>query len=184
MDSFAGTNKSQFFYGGVGLMLSVGLLYCAIVIYMVVGHTKFGPDLVARQIAGLYNSSDAFNHRQPVRMMKPYAIAGAYNESVLLPYWREQEGWMKDYSVQSVNARLAAVEPYKRNPELRKETYGAKSKGIYVQYAKTVPAQCKLSGWESPAEMMAKPVHGQAWDVQTLKEHAKFLANKRMDIFA
>lgn len=82
-DSFAGTNKSQFFYGGVGLMLSVGLLDCAIVIYMVVGHTKFGPDLVARQIAGLYNSSDALNHGQPVRMMKPYAIAGAYDESVL-----------------------------------------------------------------------------------------------------
>lgn len=50
MDSCPGTNKSQYFYGGLGLMLAAGLLHFAMVVYMVVGHTKFGPDLVARQI--------------------------------------------------------------------------------------------------------------------------------------
>lgn len=295
----------------------------------------FLPSLRARQYHGVGRAAVAEHCQDPGGAMLLSDAVSSCNRVRLFtkrcaeePYWREQEGWMKDYSVQSVNARLAAVEPYKRNPELRKETYGAKSKGIYVQYAKTVPAQCvpdrfeipktrhtgrlprrlhqtsmslglgtpargtepaaspqasqtvdggsrqesntrgalsqqggggqpavgnegqscvgggqedrelraagnaadnvvtgsgsnlappppplkmvrwsgavhgdalvrallsapflghlpkKLSGWESPAEMMAKPVHGQAWDVQTLKEHAEFLANKRMDIFA
>lgn len=64
-------------------MLSVGLLDCVVVVYMVVGHTKFGPDLIARQFAGVYNSSDAFKHGQLVRMMTPYATAGAYDDKVL-----------------------------------------------------------------------------------------------------
>lgn len=83
MDSCPGTNKSQFFFGGLGLMLSVGLLDCAMVVFMVVGHTKFGPDLVARQIAGSYNQADAFNHGQLVRLMTPYSTAGFYGDEVL-----------------------------------------------------------------------------------------------------
>lgn len=275
MDSCAGTNKSQFFDGGLGLKLSVGLLDCAMVVYMVVGHTNFRPDLVARQIAGVYNSSDAFNHGQSVPMMTPYATAGAYDDSVLHtwklgterlfapiahimsyrcllliaddghvqtgvpvkvpssdfepfddpgalyedevlmreceraaarsltnvvlpslrtreyhgigraavadhrqgpdgalllpavvdlcnrvrlftrgcaedPYWREQEGWIKDCSVDSVNACLAAVEPYKGHPELHKEAYGAKAKGIREQYANYVPPEFVPDRFEVP----------------------------------
>lgn len=247
-------------------MLSVGLLDCDMVVYMVVGHTNFGPDLVARQIGGAYNSWDAFNHGQLVRMMMPYATAGAYEEDILHtrklgthnvfasiahimsyrcflliaddgqvpigdpvekpsaglerfedpgalydhevlmreceraavrsstdavlpslrardyhgigraavaeccqepggamllpavvslcnrvrlftrrcaenPYWREQWGWMKDSSLDSVNAAIAAVQPYRIHPELRKEAYGAKAKGIYEQFAKYVPPE-------------------------------------------
>lgn len=87
MDSCPSTNKSQFFYGGIGLMLASGLLDCAMVVYMVVGHTKFGPDLVARQIAGRYNVEDAFNHRQLVNIIRPYATAGAYDDA-LLQTWK------------------------------------------------------------------------------------------------
>lgn len=63
-------------------MLSEGLLDCAMVVFMVVGHTKFGPDLVARQMAGIYSREDAFNHGQLVRMMTPYATAGAYDDEL------------------------------------------------------------------------------------------------------
>lgn len=79
MDSCPGTNKSQFFYGGLGLMLAVDLLDCAMVLYMVVGHTKFGPDLVARHVAGSFNKADCFNHGQLVALMRPYTSAGAYD---------------------------------------------------------------------------------------------------------
>jgi len=83
MDSCAGTNKSQFFFGGLGLVLSCGLLDCAMVLHMVVGHTKFGPDLVARMIAGKFNQSDVFNHGQLVNLMRPYTTAAAYDAEIL-----------------------------------------------------------------------------------------------------
>ena len=88
MDSCAGTNKSQYFYGGLGLMLSCGLLDCGLVLYMVVGHTKFGPDRVAQALAGRFNRSDAFNHGQLVQMFKEYATSGAYDGS-MLQTWRD-----------------------------------------------------------------------------------------------
>lgn len=264
MDSCPGTNKSQFFYGGIGLMLATGLLDCAMVVYMVVGHTKFGPDLVARQIAGRYNTQDTFNHGQLVEHISKYATSGAYDEkmlrtwklgtqelfapiahimsyrcmvlladdgkirldpvappadfepfpdggnvfhdadlmrecegvaerrlrtvvfpslrrktyrgvgeravphlsdapvgSSLLPasvgscravrlftrrsvsdkFWREQARWMRDPSLQAVNAALAAVDQYASHPEMRKEAYGSKAKDISDQYAKFVPPE-------------------------------------------
>lgn len=64
-------------------MLSVRLLDFAVVVYMVVGHTNFEPELVARQIGGAYNSSDVLYHGHSVRMMIPYATAGAYDEEIL-----------------------------------------------------------------------------------------------------
>ncbi|KAK1867192.1 hypothetical protein I4F81_009699 [Pyropia yezoensis] len=53
------------------------------VVYMVVGHTKFGPDHVARQIAGRYHSRDTFNHGQLVDHISKYATACAYDETML-----------------------------------------------------------------------------------------------------
>jgi len=50
---------------------------------MVVGHTKFGPDLVARSLAGIFNRSDVYNHGQLVRLFRAYATAGAYDEKIL-----------------------------------------------------------------------------------------------------
>lgn len=88
LDSCPGTNKSRFFYGDSGLMRATELSDCAMVSYMVVGHTKFGADLVARQIAGRYNTEDAFNHRQLVDMISPFATAGGYDGS-LLHTWKK-----------------------------------------------------------------------------------------------
>lgn len=83
MDSCPGTNKSQFFFGGLGLMLASGLLDCAMAVYMVVGHTKFGPDLVARQIAGRCNVEDVFNHGQLSSVIASYGTSGAYDDTLL-----------------------------------------------------------------------------------------------------
>jgi len=83
MDSCPGTNKFQVFYGGLGFRLTTAVLDCAMVVYMVVGHTKFGPDLEARQVAGTYNQSDCFNHAQLLNLMLPHATAGVYDDHVL-----------------------------------------------------------------------------------------------------
>lgn len=83
MDSCPGRNKSKFFYGGIGHMLSTGWLDCAMVMYMVAGHTKFGPDLVARQIAGRYHTRDTFNHVQLVAHIPKYTTSGTYDETML-----------------------------------------------------------------------------------------------------
>ena len=83
MDSCPSTNKSQFFFGGLGMLLACGIFDCAQVLYMVVGHTKFGPDLVARSLAGIFNRSDVYNHGQLVRLFRTYATAGAYDEKIL-----------------------------------------------------------------------------------------------------
>ena len=79
MDSCPGTNTSQFFLGGLGMLLACGVADCAQVLYMVVGHTKFGPDLVARSLAGVFNRSDMYSHGQLVHLFRAYATAGAYN---------------------------------------------------------------------------------------------------------
>lgn len=55
---------------------------------MVPGHTKFAPDLVARHIAGRYNSSDTFNHAQLQEHIRPYATSTAY-DGQLLESWKD-----------------------------------------------------------------------------------------------
>lgn len=104
MDSCPGTNKSQFFYGGIGLMLATGLLDCAMVVYMVVGHTKFGPDPVARHIAGRYNTQDTFNHGQLVEHISKYVTSGAYDEKMLRT-WK--------LGTQELFARIAHIMSYR-----------------------------------------------------------------------
>jgi len=63
MDCSTATNNSQFFYGNLGLLLSCDLLDCAMVLYMILGHKQFGPDVVALSLAGGFNRSDAFTLR-------------------------------------------------------------------------------------------------------------------------
>lgn len=50
IDSCAGTNKRHWQYamGSIDLICSDGLLHGINVLYFVVGHTMFGPDLVVR----------------------------------------------------------------------------------------------------------------------------------------
>jgi hypothetical protein len=43
MDNCSGTNKSQYVFGGLALLLSVGLLDVMRPRFMIAGHTKFGP---------------------------------------------------------------------------------------------------------------------------------------------
>jgi len=87
MYSCPGTIKSQFFYGGLGLLLTIAVLDGAMVVYMVVGHTKFGPDLVARQVAGKYKQSECFKHAELLNLMLPHATAGVYDDQ-LLQTWK------------------------------------------------------------------------------------------------
>jgi len=70
------------------MLLACGVADCAQVLYMVVGHTKFGPDLVARSLAGVFNRSDMYSHGQLVHLFRAYATAGAYNET-LLRTWKQ-----------------------------------------------------------------------------------------------
>jgi len=79
MDSCAATNKSQFSFGGMGLLAACGILDAVQALLMVVGHTKFGPDLVARHVAGQFNRKDAFNSAQLLGMLRHYSTAGVYD---------------------------------------------------------------------------------------------------------
>lgn len=87
LDSCSGTNKSQFVMGGLGLIVSTGRIDCVHLLYMVVGHTKFGPDLVARAIAGKFNSEDTFNHAMLNSHISKYGTVYAYDDEVL-ETWR------------------------------------------------------------------------------------------------
>jgi len=57
MDNCGATNKSQCF-GGLGVLLLLGILDSIEYPFIVVGHTKFNPDVIFRHIAGKYNVND------------------------------------------------------------------------------------------------------------------------------
>ena len=54
MDNCVGTNKSQFFFGELAILVLLGILDSIEFAFMVVGHTKFKPDVICRHIAGQY----------------------------------------------------------------------------------------------------------------------------------
>eukprot|EP00171_Calliarthron_tuberculosum_P011397 IDg11397t1 len=88
MDSCAGTNNSQFCFGGLGLLCATGILDAVNVSFMVVGHTKFDPDLVANKIAQQYNKEDSFNQAALLQHMHDVSSAQAYDGD-LLETWKE-----------------------------------------------------------------------------------------------
>jgi len=55
--------------------------------------------------------------------------------------WRQKTGWMRSSTVESVNAALSVVPPYKYCPGTRKEPFGSNAKIIKDQYAKFAPRQ-------------------------------------------
>eukprot|EP00171_Calliarthron_tuberculosum_P003815 IDg3815t1 len=87
MDSCAATNKSRFVMAGIGLIVSSAVFDSIRALFMVPGHTKFGPDLVARAIAGMYNSSDVYNPYMLIECIENYGAGKIYDERGLL-HWK------------------------------------------------------------------------------------------------
>ena len=84
MDRCAGTNLSQFTFGGVALALAVDVLDAWSCNTMVVGHTKFSPDTTALPLANKYNSSDCFSLAHLQSFAAEYGRAVAYDENLLV----------------------------------------------------------------------------------------------------
>lgn len=77
LDNCGATNKSQFSFGGLALLVMLGLLDSVGLFFMVVGHTKFGPDDLARAIAGAYQRLDTFNFEIFMQRVLSCARGGA-----------------------------------------------------------------------------------------------------------
>jgi hypothetical protein len=88
MDNCAGTNKSQFVFGGFALLLTLRLLDVVRPRFMIAGHTKFGPDVVAQKIAEKYNKADVFNHAQLNERAAHHASVKAYDGTAMLRTYR------------------------------------------------------------------------------------------------
>ena len=84
MDRCAGTNLSQYTFGGIALALAVDVLDAWTCNTMVVGHTKFSPDTTALPLANKYNQSDCFSLAHLQSFAAEYGRAVAYDETLLL----------------------------------------------------------------------------------------------------
>jgi hypothetical protein len=83
LDSFPGTNKSQFCFGNLALLTLLGILDVWRLCFMVPEHTKFLPDDIARQIAGVFNANDTFNQGMLLDWEKSCATGVAYDDNLL-----------------------------------------------------------------------------------------------------
>jgi hypothetical protein len=88
MDSCSGTNKSQFCFGSLALLVMCGYLDQLELFFQLQGHTKFDPDVAAQKTAGAFNSSDTFNHGMLNDHFGAHVTAFAYDERDLLT-WKE-----------------------------------------------------------------------------------------------
>ena len=88
MDNCGGTNKNQYVFGCLALLIMVSILDVGLIDFMKAGHTKFEPDDTARHTAGAYNSSDTFNPAMWLQYCKRYATACFY-DGALLRTWKE-----------------------------------------------------------------------------------------------
>lgn len=88
MDNCGATNKSQFCFGGLALLLMLGYLDAFCIFFMVVGHTKFEPDDLARAIAGAYQRGDSFNFAMFMKHVISCATGEAYDGSEVLRDFR------------------------------------------------------------------------------------------------
>lgn len=88
IDACAGTNKSQYCFGGLALLVSLGILDVVWISFMVPGHTKFAPDLVARAIAGVYNRVDVFNIGMLLECAQRCSSAQSYDAHSMY-HWKE-----------------------------------------------------------------------------------------------
>lgn len=86
MDNCAGTNKSQYMFGCVALLIMLGHLDAICLQFMLQGHTKFDPDAAAQKTAGAFNSGDTFNHGMLNELFSAHVKVTAYDETILKNY--------------------------------------------------------------------------------------------------
>ena len=83
MDNCAGTNKSQFCFGGIALLAMSGNLDTILLMFQLQGHTKFDPDIAAQKTAGAFNSRDTFNHGMLNKHFSDHVTTIAYDHKLL-----------------------------------------------------------------------------------------------------
>lgn len=71
MNNCGATNKLKFSFGSLALFLFCGVSEVLEVFFMVLGHSKFTPDDLARSIASVYQESDTFNFGLSFSMSDP-----------------------------------------------------------------------------------------------------------------
>ena len=91
LDACPGTNRSQQAKGSFAFLLLTGVLDAVEFCYMVVGHTKFGPDEAALKTGGAFNRNDTFNLAHLKQNFEPYASVRSYDEETLLRTWKEAQ---------------------------------------------------------------------------------------------
>ena len=83
MDNCAGTNKSQFCFGGIALLAMSGNLDTILLMFQLQGHTKLDPDIAAQKTAGAFNSRDTFNHGMLNNHFSDHVTTIAYDHKLL-----------------------------------------------------------------------------------------------------
>lgn len=83
MDNCAGTNKSQYCFGALALLVVFGLIDQLELWFQLQGHTKFDPDVAAQKTAGAYNANDTFNHGMLNKLFSSHVTAVGYDENLL-----------------------------------------------------------------------------------------------------
>lgn len=78
MDNCAGTNKSQFMFGALAVLMLTGVLDAIVIEFMVSGHTKMHLDWVFSKSGQAFRSMDIFNHGMLDAMFSTYFSVRSY----------------------------------------------------------------------------------------------------------
>lgn len=84
MDNCAATSKSRFCFGGLAFLILLGQFDAVDILFLVVGHTKFRPDDLARAIAGAHQELDTFNFGMLMQYILTYSCGEAYDGTEIL----------------------------------------------------------------------------------------------------
>lgn len=84
MNACAETNKSQQNFRVIAIMAAASILDVVLQTYMVVGCTKFDPDLLASSTAWEYNCGDVINQGMVLRRAEKFFTTQSYYISNLL----------------------------------------------------------------------------------------------------
>jgi hypothetical protein len=86
MDNCSGTNKSQFMFGALSLLVLRCVVDAVMPFFMVPGHTKFDSDSLAQLTAGVYNKGDCFNLGMLNEMFANFAAVKVFDGATLADY--------------------------------------------------------------------------------------------------